>query len=288
MLIYSDRSVSGEFGYDYDGWVEDEPLYLYTGEGSVGEQGFKRGNRAIRDHHDAGRSLRLFIADGTLEGSTGKAQRYIGEFEVDRELKYVPGQALDRQGVMRSVIVFRLLPIGEVLRRPEDASEYPDPRHGAAPAVASTMGLEPDLLVNGVALEVVGASEYGVKATSATIAVRREAELMARFQAALESQGHEVGRYSLRPPGEVRKLYTDLYDFTDEVLYEAKASSTREAVRMAIGQLFDYSRHLPNLHANAVLLPSRPSDDLMSLLDSVSIGCTYEENSRFVTVSNAR
>lgn len=40
-----------------------------------------------------------------------------------------------------------------------------------------------------------------------------------------------------RPP-----IYSDLWDQTDNELIEAKGLVTREQLRMAVGQLFDYSR----------------------------------------------
>ncbi len=74
----------------------------------------------------------------------------------------------------------------------------------------------------------------------------------------------------------LRDLYTDLLDITDHVLYEAKGVATREAVRMAIGQLYDYSRHVPSDPALAVLLPAKPSRDLQELLHRHHVACVYE------------
>ena len=47
-----------EYGYQ-DEWSEDE-LFLYTGEGQLGDMSFVRGNLAIRDHADNGKDLHLF------------------------------------------------------------------------------------------------------------------------------------------------------------------------------------------------------------------------------------
>lgn len=76
------------------------------------------------------------------------------------------------------------------------------------------------------------------------------------------------------------RQFTDLYDVTADELYEAKGTATRDAIRRAIGQVFDYRRHIPRPAVNvAVLLPHRPSDDLLDLLLSVAIACVYEESS---------
>jgi hypothetical protein len=79
----------------------------------------------------------------------------------------------------------------------------------------------------------------------------------------------------IRPPGEYQWLRADLIDVTAAELYEAKGVTTRDSVRLAIGQLYDYSRFVPG-HSVAVLLPTRPSDDLIALLTSLSISCVYE------------
>jgi len=48
-------------------------------------------------------------------------------------------------------------------------------------------------------------------------------------------------------------------------------------VRLGIGQLLDYRRHIdvPQLKLS-LLLPARPTDDLIDLLQTVGIGCVYE------------
>ena len=61
----------------------------------------------------------------------------------------------------------------------------------------------------------------------------REHALVETLGAALARDGHEVTRWRIRTPsGSV--LFTDIYDTTDDVLYEAKAWSDRDSVRMAI------------------------------------------------------
>lgn len=79
-------------------------------------------------------------------------------------------------------------------------------------------------------------------------------------------------------------MFTDLYDHTSETLYEAKASSARDSVRLAIGQLFDYRRFIPEVQEIGVLLPSVPSEDVLTLLSELGIRCVVRmEDSEFVT-----
>ncbi len=47
-----------EFGYQ-DYWTDDG-VFMYTGEGQIGDMKFIRGNRAIRDHIGEGEDLHLF------------------------------------------------------------------------------------------------------------------------------------------------------------------------------------------------------------------------------------
>jgi 5-methylcytosine-specific restriction protein A len=94
---------TGESGEQYgyrDGW-EDHGVFLYTGEGQVGDMGFVRGNRAIRDHALDGKDLHLFQSLGKGEG-----YRYLGRFACS-SWEYREG--VDVDGRTRQVIVFHLI-----------------------------------------------------------------------------------------------------------------------------------------------------------------------------------
>ena len=63
------------------------------------------------------------------------------------------------------------------------------------------------------------------------------------------------------------KLFVDLFDLTHWQLLEAKATPSRDAIRMAIGQLRDYKRFYLGRHPSlAALLPSRPDRHCVKLL----------------------
>lgn len=100
---------SGErYGYS-DGW-SGENLFLYTGEGQVGNMEFVRGNRRVRDHATEGRALLLFQNLGT-----GPGCRFLGQFECkDWEHREGP----DREGEQRRVIVFHLVPVAAPVLAP--------------------------------------------------------------------------------------------------------------------------------------------------------------------------
>ena len=123
----------------------------------------------------------------------------------------------------------------------------------------------------------MAANEFEVPGTSGTTATRIESGLVARYTNFLEASGHNVRRWRLLPRGEMRPLFTDIYDEQALELCEAKGTATRESVRTAIGQLLDYRRYIPIEGLRlAVLLPHRPSDDLVDLVTGLEISCVCE------------
>ena len=61
------------------------------------------------------------------------------------------------------------------------------------------------------------------------------------------------------------------------MLYEAKSKVSRESVRMAIGQLFDYQFRYETKKPNlSILLPRKPEVDLLNLSKSLGIKVTYK------------
>ncbi|WP_277454097.1 hypothetical protein [Janibacter sp. DB-40] len=107
----------------------------------------------------------------------------------------------------------------------------------------------------------------------------REARLVKRYE---KSLGRPLTCRSIRlPTGE--RLVCDAYDAITNTLVEAKSSASRQDVRTAIGQLFDYRRHLDKRARLAVLLPTRPSDDVLDLLKSLTIDVVIEDGRQFTS-----
>jgi hypothetical protein len=277
VFVYSDPTAGSPYGYNYDGWTADGSHFLYTGEGRRGDQKLREGNKALLEHAQQGRAVRLFVADGREPGSDEKIQRYVGEFSVDSSNPVARAEAPDVLGIPRSVLVFRLKPMGRVFHRVEDASKASDTATSPSAEAQPLDETSPEAIAASIPLEAVASTSYETVAGAGHEAVRREAALVERFLDHLARQGHQAGRWRLRPPGELRYLYTDIFDHSENVLYEAKAAATRDNVRMAVGQLLDYRRHLPTTPGLAVLLPSSPSSDLIDLLTDLGIKCVYEE-----------
>lgn len=103
------------------------------------------------------------------------------------------------------------------------------------------------------------------KGTPPTVAERREHGLVRSYERFLVSAAHVVASHTYTfPTGQ--RLKSDLVDETDHELVEAKGQVTRDNIRMALGQLLDYRRFETGLASTAVLLPHKPSDDLIDLV----------------------
>ncbi|WP_369178054.1 restriction endonuclease [Streptomyces mutabilis] len=248
VLLFTDPAKGHKHGY-FDGWGEDG-FYHYAGEGQVGDQKMTQGNLAILNHKKEGRALRLFkgVASGTCE--------YLGQFALPDERPWYRTDAPETNGgPIRSVIMFRLEPVAAAApvgsQLPHTPSEVP--------------------VVEPIAVEAQHTERMLVDPSREPYeAERTEAKLVRAYADHLRLQGHTVGRHRIAPAGVAKQLLTDLYDATANRLYEAKGSVSREAVRMAIGQLLDYARFLPQPEL-ALLVPSQPEPDLLDLCAQLQI-----------------
>ena len=96
-------SSGAQFGYD-DHW-DDDGMFIYCGDGQVGDMEFIRGNRAVRDHIDKSREIHLFESS-----QKSGFVRYLGEFSCAGWHK---DTTPDREGNERVGIFFHLMPIEE-------------------------------------------------------------------------------------------------------------------------------------------------------------------------------
>lgn len=256
--LFSDPIGAEKFGL-VDGFAEDG-IYLYTGAGRQGDQTLTQGNKALLTHKDAGRDV--YVWQKVDRG----VHRCLGQFEVDQEQPFVSEDAIDADGDLRTVIVFRLRPVGDPVT--------------TTPVVAKILRPEHRIAEERAAIGSRGLSQRVVRANRDS-----EADLTRRYRAHLERLGHEVVRYQIQPPSEVRPFTTDFYDRTDNVLVECKASPTRQAVRLAIGQLLDCRRFLSPTPRLAVLTGSKPRQDLIDLCSSIMIEVIWPEEDGAFTSS---
>ena len=96
-------AFTGEAGvsHGYHDFWDDDEVFHYFGEGQVGDMKYVAGNRAIGEHVKDGKTLVVFQMMGK-----GRPYRYLGRFMC--QSSYVQPGTLDREGQLRSAIVFRL------------------------------------------------------------------------------------------------------------------------------------------------------------------------------------
>ena len=99
--------------YGYEDRFRADGIFLYTGEGQVGDMRFVRANRALRDHEAEGR--RVFLFEQTRKSYV----RFVAEVRCDgHHLETRP----DRNGEPREAIVFHL-EVLEAGRKPESLAD---------------------------------------------------------------------------------------------------------------------------------------------------------------------
>ncbi len=123
--------------------------------------------------------------------------------------------------------------------------------------------------------------------TEAVSVERREHRLVKEYESHLRRNRDEVGALEL--PVDSTTLRTDLVNVTRGHLIEAKGTTRRESVRMAIGELADYAYlieedppgSLPHPLRNAILVPSRLSQALERLLSRLDIAVVWKTGDGF-------
>lgn len=291
VVLYSDPKAGHKYDYHDDLEAEDDfgrPLVLYTGEGKpeLGDQQMTKGNKAILNHKEDGRALQLFAATGkVVPGTATKLHEYLGEYELDELMPYYMHEARGQDGQhKRLVIMFRLRPVGTVAAPPIDYVSVADRTEALElqlgpskvkplPQESASKLMEP---------ERQSTTEKLRKASPAAVTLS-EFLLVQRFISFLESKERTAQRLGLTIEGIPGMFPTDLFEVESKVLYEAKGRADRNSIRLAIGQLFDYRRHIqPQPNALAILLPEAPDHDLRDLIETVGISLVYEEDGKFV------
>ncbi|QDO00775.1 hypothetical protein FNV65_35280 [Streptomyces sp. S1A1-8] len=289
LFVFSDPHKSKEHGYNFDGWADGDdlwPVFDYTGTGPVGHQKMPGLNGTLLNHTAQGLELYLFISDGYIKPGGAKKQRFVGRMQVDAVDPYIERWDYDSNGDLRRVFVFRLRPVDleQTDMRPEDAVQVamkteavpiPKLKEPVKPAEPGAKSKKTE--------------KHSTEQTTATIpggeriVNRREGQLVTAFEEHLDQAGHAFSSFQITVEGEPGTLTPDLYDETAHALYEAKGLTTRPNVRMAIGQLADYRRHLKNPETLrvAVLLPSEPTADVKALLKAQGVDLVFRTETGF-------
>ncbi len=129
-----------------------------------------------------------------------------------------------------------------------------------------------------------GQLEYQVRTPQMVKRARKQEDaLVARYQLWLERQDRTLRRYR------VDRLKCDAYEDARNNLIEAKCSTAREYIRMAVGQLLDYAflaqDEIGDCH-KAVLLPNKPDSSLLKWLKTLGISVIWEDGPVFLDNEN--
>jgi hypothetical protein len=126
--------------------------------------------------------------------------------------------------------------------------------------------------------------DYKVRTKGRTLRARRdEAALLDGYRKWLEEQGRKLSAVKYG------RLRCDGFEKKRGNIIEAKATATREHIRMAVGQLLDYSFHGKKRFGNsklAVLLPSRPRSDVEAWLSHLEISVIWRDGAVFLDNAN--
>jgi hypothetical protein len=260
VFLFSDPSVGTTYGYDFDGPGIDGD-YFFTGDGQIGPQRDDAGgNKSLMEAEASGRAIRLFT-------KSGREVTYVGEFELAYP-PYEVRRAPDRDGSVRDVLVFHLLPVGgqSIVEVTEDL----------VPVFSSTQVERTHV----VAFDQTRGS-LGQRS------LRKESQLRDDFVRWSETKGRELRGGKLTVPGLKGSLTLDLFDERESMVIEAKSSASRVHMRQAIGQVLDYQylvrAALGRPISAGILTPQRPSKDLLELLHVLDIKAIFRTADGFET-----
>ncbi|OJS99955.1 hypothetical protein [Marinobacter nauticus] len=259
VMLFSTPTAGEQYGY-YDGWFQDG-YFHYCGEGQDGDQIFQRGNKAILEHERLGKELHLFL--GT---SKGKPVSYEGQFKLVDYYETDGPDGKKGTGALRKVIKFRLKPLNRAPEYSKGLPVIPDE------TTTDTVPIENNHTERA----------YYTPAKVEVTAERKESSLVTKYVKWKKENGIILERLKIKPKGEEKPLFTDIFDHSDNLLIEAKGSTARESLRSAVGQLMDYERFIESKPRKAVLVPEMPRKDLLDYLKHCNIGVIYPSRDEFI------
>jgi len=124
-------------------------------------------------------------------------------------------------------------------------------------------------------VESAGTATYETAGAEGGRRSRSEHELVQRYVHWLAGRGIKAVSRLYRVSGLARPFLCDVFLPEKNALIEAKSSDSREVIRMAVGQLFDYQFLEMADRKLAVLLPYSPAQEIRELLDGLGIGVIW-------------
>jgi len=232
VLVFSDPTAGARYGYN-DRW--EGAVFHYTGEGQVGDQRMTGGNRAILEHQESGRVLRLF------KGVRGVV-RYEGEFRIESDLPWYEGHAPDRNGRMRRVIIFRI----RAIEQPYPMAER---TYDAAREGATTFGVRSNAVNEDI--RTAPSEPFALDPN----VIDRGTKGHNRTQNLLRSFLENKGVRTMQPNAALDDPDFDLGWERGGVWFVAEVKSLTDSnetqqLRLAIGQVLDYQDRLSRRHSD--------------------------------------
>lgn len=260
FLLFHDAKKSKKFGYDiWEGFQADGSFH-YSGQGTTGNQELTKSNAALITADDLGKRIHLIeSADGVCT--------YLGRFVLG-EPKYFVKLAPDvSQTDVRRLYVFNLYPVdGQNTISITDNVESVRgiTRNWSAPAFSE------------ISYEVSGPTNRQL--------VRSEFELQASFGEFLIKHGHTPYRHEFKIGKKKGGLAPDFWIPSLGIVVEAKPTLDRETLRLAVGQVLDYSE-LSSLEENpmkpVLLLSDLPSEQVFNWIRSLHISIVHQHKDGF-------
>jgi|GEM_PF-2505324 len=263
FFLFHDEKKGKKFGYDKWDGEQADGTFSYTGQGQEDDQRMTAGNLALVKAHEKGRAIRL------IESKNGVCT-YLGEYVLGNP-EYRVERALDKNKVERNVFVFNLVPVESAQNR--------------TPVVA------PSGHVTGVAEKWTAPNSQSIPVAPREVGSgkidRLEHKLQENFGNYLLERGIQVENYKFNIDGTKGSLQPDLWLPTLKVVVEIKASSAREYVRTALGQVLDYS-NLSQIEGSnflpTIVLPRMPAKDLVDLISKLGILLIVENGDEFLFI----
>lgn len=226
------------------GWIDGHYYYL----GTIREQM----NNVVLRSREEGRALHLFERVG--------GQRYVDSF-VFHSASSVRHPDWRKPGETVELPLFKLVPVAAAVHRPRQVFDAPEE------STARIVAIQRHDLIRWEDGEVAQAVSQ----------LTPEARLENRFCTYLFRQGVPFHRWAIPHEDSSNPLLTDVWIPGRQLLIETKSSSRRNEIRLAIGQLADYTRSLPDCR-HAILVPARPSNDLIDLAHSQEVGVIWPDD----------
>jgi hypothetical protein len=264
FLVFHDPLKGRKFGYDVWEGPQADGSFHYTGQGVLGHQRLTGPNRILLAASSDGKPIHFFRRPGPgSKRVPGNPYTYEGLVMLDVP-PYVVREAPDQTGALRNVFVFRFVPL----------EESPDQLASSSKSLA-------ECAMTPWNPSIADIAKLGIPTTPAAQADLEENKLQKRFWEFMCSKGEQPERAAISIDGLKGYLFPDFVLSSRGLVVEAKPSTSRIHVRLAIGQVLDYAHLLAEagrLLKPAILLPGKPRQDLCDLLEKLEISLIFESS----------